>query len=855
MDMIKERQNKKMEYRMRRSKHKKPSLFQKIISIISATILLGIIAACVAFALLVDTTTWESFDPSSLTNISQTLYVYDKDGYEVAGVYNKENRTYVSLDQVPDHVVNAFVAIEDARFYEHDGVDVIRFFGSVIANLKSMSFSQGFSTISQQLIKNTHLSPEKTINRKVQEMYLAVKLEQEYTKDQIMEMYLNYIYFGNGAYGIEAAAQSYFDKPVQDLTISEGAMLAGIIKATSHYAPHIDFEKSMERRNVVLNQMFEFDLITQLEHQEALVDTPRLVVSRPSNSEYGQYVDYALEQASLLLNMSYEEMTASGYKLYTTMDSTMQKNAQNHFLNPELFPDTASDGVKPEAAAVVIDSKTGAVKVLIGGREYQARGLNRAVNARRQPGSTIKPILVYGPAIDRFGYTGASLVEDKQININGYAPNNYDNNFDGWVSLRKSVSSSINIPAVVIFNDIGVENGKYYAMSSGIPFDETDDHLSLALGGFKYGVTPLEIAASYQPYANNGVYNVPYVIERIEDSYGVVVYEHTIDQRQIVDSSTAFMMTDILKTTATSGTAHRVKIDGIEIGAKTGTVSFKGGVGVNDAWTVAYTTEDIVSVWNGYDMPSDVHYMSSSSTGGRYPALMIHEIFKDLYSTHIPEGFSVDPGVLAVKLDKIMYEDYNTIALASEYTPRDKYFYEYFKVNNQPVNLSQFWDKPLRVIDLSVQLDFNEKPFITFTPPQEYMIYTLVRQIDTEENSIATPIATFEGINGLISYTDTNVEPGAYKYFVIPYNPNITLDNGEHLAGEYSDFVSIEVPGRNKPGNGNGWGNGWDITWPWDRDDDDEVTPTPEISPTPYITPTPTSTPQETNQTDDEGQS
>lgn len=826
---IKERQNKKMEYRMRRSKYRRPSLFQRIISIIAVTILLGIIAACVAFALLVDTTTWKNFDPSSLTNVAQTMYVYDKDGTEVAGVYNKENRTYVSLDQVPEHVIAAFVSIEDARFYEHDGVDVVRFFGSVVANLKSMSFSQGFSTISQQLIKNTHLSSEKTINRKVQEMYLAVRLEQEYTKNQIMEMYLNYIYFGNGAYGIEAATQSYFDKSASELTISEGAMLAGVIKATAYYSPHIDFEKSISRRNIVLKQMLEFNYISEQQYQDAVSDTPKLIVSRPGNTEYGQFVDYALKQASDILDMSYEEMTASGYKIFTTMDSDMQKDTQNHFTNSELFPESASDGVGPEAAAVVLHAQTGAVKVLIAGRDYQARGMNRAIDARRQPGSTIKPILVYGPAIDRFDYNGATLIEDKAININGYAPNNYDNNFDGWVSLRKSVSSSINIPAVVVLNDIGVENAKYYAMSSGIPFDVTDDHLSLALGGFKYGVTPLEIAASYQPYANRGIYNEPYVIERIEDSYGVVVYEHSVVRNQVVSTSTAFIMTDILKTTATVGTAHRVKIDGIEIAGKTGTVSFQSGRGVNDAWTVAYTTEDIVAVWNGFDMPSDVHYMSSSATGGRYPALMIHEIFMDLYSNHTPAGFPADPGVLSVKLDKIMYNDYNTIALASEYTPTEQYFHEYFKVDNQPMNMSQYWDTPFKVMDLAVELDFNDKPFITFTPPQEYMIYTLVRQIDTEESTIAVQVATFEGISGQISYTDNDVEPRLYKYFVIPYNPNITFENGNHMAGEYSDFARIEIPEEEKTDK--------------DNDDGAQITPTPDATPEPDATPTPQNTP------------
>lgn len=812
---------------MRKSKHKKASLFQKIISVTSAVILLGIIACCVAFALLVDTSSWEEFDPNSLTNVSQTLYVYDNQGSEVAGVYNKENRTYVSLDHISDDVINAFIAIEDARFYEHDGIDVIRFFGSVITNLKSMSYKQGFSTISQQLIKNTHLSSEKTIDRKVQEMYLAVRLEQEYTKDQILEMYLNYVYLGNGAYGIEAAAQSYFNKSANNLTIAEGATLAGIVKGPGNYAPHLDFDRSMNRRNVVINQMYEYNFITLEQKEEALGETIKLVLSRPNNSEYGQYVDYVLKRASSILELSYEEMTASGYKIYTAMDSAMQKNVQNKFLNTDLFPDNADDDTMVEGAAVVIDAKTGAVKVLVAGREYSARGMNRAVDARRQPGSAIKPILVYGPAIDRFGYNGATLLEDKPININGYAPNNYDDGFDGWVSLRSAVSSSINIPAVVVLNDIGVENGKYYAMASGIPFDDTDDHLSLALGGFKYGVTPLELAASYQPYANSGLYNEPYVIERIEDSYGKALYTHAIDQRQVVDASTAFIMTNILVTTANRGTAHRADIDGIEIAGKTGTVSYKGGVGVNDAWTAAYTSQDIVVVWNGFDMPSDVHNMSSSATGGRYPALMINEIFKDMYSSHTPEDFPSNSECVFVKLDSIMYDEYHTIALASEYTPADMYFYEYFKRHNQPTNLSQYWDKPWQVTDLSVQLDFNEVPFITFTPPQEYMIYTLVRQVDTEESSIAIPVATFEGIDGLISYTDSNVEPGAYKYFVIPYNPNITLEDG-YLAGPASDWIKVIVPEKEKKDDR------WNIEWPWwkndDAGDDQDITATPEPS-------------------------
>ncbi|MBN2879325.1 MAG: PBP1A family penicillin-binding protein [Clostridia bacterium] len=821
-----------MEYRRRRTKYKKPGLFRKIISAIAIFILVGIIASVVAFALLVDTSTWEDFDPESLTNVSQTLYVYDKNGVETAGVYNKENRTYVSIDKIPDHVVNAFIAIEDTRFYEHDGIDFIRFFGSLLANIKSMSFSQGFSTISQQLIKNTHLSSEKIINRKVQEMYLAVKLEQNYTKDQIMEMYLNYIYFGNGAYGIEAAALSYFNKDVSELTISEGAMLAGVIKATATYAPHINLDKSITRRNLVLKQMLTYGYITEAQYQQAINEAPQLAVSRPGNTEYGQFVDYALEEASEILGMSYEEMISSGYRIYTTMDAAMQKAAQEDFENDELFPKDASDGAKAEAAAVVIDSKTGAVKVLVAGREYVAKGINRAIDARRQPGSTIKPVLVYGPAVDRFGYTGASLIEDKEIDINGYSPSNYDGTYSGWVSMRHAVEDSINIPAVLVLQDIGVENGKAYAEKSGIPFDASDDNLALALGGFTYGVTPLEIAAAYQPYANQGIYNEPYVIESIEDSYGQLLYQHESNSVQVVDSSTAFIMTDIMKTTVKSGTAHRVAIDGVEIAGKTGTVSFQNGKGVNDAWTVAYTSEDIVAVWNGFDMPSSEHYMSSSETGGRYPAMMIHEILSQMYSSHIPAPFPSDEGVVSVKLDKVMYNNYHTIALATQYTPAEHTFYEYFKANAQPANLSLYWSVPEKVEEISVYLDDENQPVISFVPAQEYMMYTIVRQIDTEDETKAYSIGSFSGNSAVITYIDKDAQPAAEnKYFVMPYNLNVTLENGSFLYGEYSPIASVYVPERieDEP-----------TQEPYEEP---EPTPSPEASAEPETTPEPEDTP------------
>ncbi len=466
---------------------------------------------------------------------------------------------------------------------------------------------------------------------------------------------------------------------------------------------------------------------------------------------------------------------------------------------------------------------------------------------RRQPGSTIKPVMVYGPAIDKYGYNGATLIEDKEININGYAPNNYDDEFRGWVSARQAVMSSLNVPAVLVLNDIGVSIGKDYAQRSGITFDETDNHLSLALGGFKYGVTVMELAGSYLPYTNGGMYTEPYVVTRIEDSYGNIVYEHTPHMEQILQSSSAFIMNDILLDTAESGTAHRANLSTIDVGGKTGTVSYKNGKGVNDAWTVAFTSEDIIAVWNGFDMPSDVHYMSSSSTGGRYPAIMIKALFSDLYSNHAPVDFPKHPDVVSVRLDSVLYEDYQQVALATEYTPEDTAFYEYFKVQNQPVNVSPYWQIPQTVMDLTAALNQNNQPVLSFTPPQMFMVYSLVRQQDGEEFSETMPIATFDGASGTVSYIDTDELGGKYKYFVIPYNPNVPVDSG-YLAGESSQWVEVNVPIEQNFDFDDvfdfGQGAGEGSFWPWnngngngrkddDNNEDEESTPTPTAEPTP----------------------
>jgi len=801
------------------------------VRIIALIIALFIIAGIVALILLVDTGSWKSFAPQKLTNYKQTLYVYDSNSEVVAGIYSLENRTPISIGDLPEHVKNAFIAIEDARFYKHFGIDLIRFFGSAWQNIKTMSFAEGFSSISQQIIKLTHLTTEKTINRKVQEVYLTLKLEKEYTKSEILEMYLNTVNFGNGAYGIEAAAESYFAKHASELTISEAALLAGIINRPGYYAPHINYEASVERRNLVLSMMAENDFITAEEAEQAKKDVPKLIISRPSNEQFNQYVDAVISNAAGLLSMTYDEIASGGFRIYTTLDSKLQGYCQELFQNQELFPPNAEDGVQCEGSCVVLSPHDGSVIALIGGRDYVGRGINRAVDSLRQPGSAIKPVLVYAPAIEKHSYNGASLINDEPINISGYEPSNYGNDFKGWMSLRYALAESVNIPAVRVLNAIGLDDAKAYAESAGIKFDPEDNNLSLALGGFKYGVSCLNLAASYVPFSNGGEYYPPYMIKRIEDSYGKVVYEHESQPSNVLSSATAFMISDILKSAVSWGTAKRAAVEGVPIAGKTGTVSYKSGMGVNDAWTCCYTTDYVLAIWNGFDMPDDKHFMPSSATGGKYPAMMAHEILAYIYQDETSQDFIKPENVQLVALDKYFYDHYQQILLATEYTPKEYIYNEYFTSATIPTEVSVFWDTPLQVVDLSVALNSESQPVISFTARQNFINYKILRKKQSEP--AFSEITALTGTGGAISYIDASSGSGYVQYYVVPFHPLISTDGG-NLEGTASNTVSIDVP---RTGNGNGW-PGWDFLpddwFNWrnnDRDDDEqEQEPSPDAT-------------------------
>lgn len=591
---------------------------------------------------------WQKLDTAVLEDMDQTLLVYDNTGALCAGVHGKINRIDIPLGQVPESVQKAFISAEDARFYEHGGVDLWRILGALWEDIKSASLKQGASTITQQLVKLTHLSSEKTFSRKLQEALLAVKLESMYTKDQILEMYLNCVYFGHGAYGIEAASMVYFGKSADKLTLDEGALLAGILKSPTNYAPHLHPEASVGRRNLVLSLMEKYGYITAAQRQAAGEKPLTLAPEADALPSQGYFVNYAVDEACSILNMTGDELMVSGYKIYTTLDSKMQQLAEEAAADDALFPKEAQDGTKVQGAMVILDAKTGAVAAMAGGRDQDAKGLNRATDMQRQPGSAIKPVIVFAPALEYGGYKTTTKLQDEPTSFGDYAPSNYGNKYNGTVTLREAVARSLNVPAVSILDDLGVDTGKNFASKVGITFSDQDGGLSLALGGFYKGVSPLELCAAYQPFANGGRYTSPSCITKILDREGNVLYENRQAPKQVMEAGNAFLLTDMLHSAVLWGTATRLNIKDVPLACKTGTTDYNNGEGNSDAWAVAYNPDYIACAWIGFDKTDAAHHLSV--TGGSGAAKLLQRVFTQAY----PDGgpwFNPPDDVIKVTLD------------------------------------------------------------------------------------------------------------------------------------------------------------------------------------------------------------
>lgn len=734
-------------------------------------LLLAVTAAAVLFLLCGAVKTlgmdrWVDFDVYRITGCDRTSIIYDGQSDVVTRLHGVQDRTWVSISELQPSTVYAFISAEDARFFEHEGVDVIRIAGAIVADIKAGSYVQGASTISQQLIKLSHLTSEKTISRKAEEAALAYEMERQYSKEDILEMYLNYVYFGGGYYGIEAAAEGYFGVHASDLTLDQSAMLAGILKSPSGYAPHINYAASINRRNNILRLMRDYGYITDDEKKQASARRPTILHDK--REEYsGYYTDAVTKSAAALMGITVDELIRGGYSIYSAMDSDIQHYCEEMFKKGELFP--AEDS---EAAIVVLEPSTGMVVAMVGGRSYTGGiSFNRATDIRRQPGSVIKPVIAYAPAFEYLNYTAADMILDEETTFADYTPSNYGNKYYGWVTVREAVTKSLNVPAVKTLSAVGVYRAKDFAKRCGIEFDDKDDSLALALGGFTYGVSPLQIAGAYSCFASGGIYNTPTLIKKITDRNGLTVYEYRQDSRRVMSEANAYILTSMLKSVVTEGTGHRLNTLDIPIAGKTGTVGLANGN--RDAWMAGYTPEYTAVVWQGYDSDR-LGLLPSSATGGTYPALMLYELFNHIYPDGRSGDFEKPESVKQYSIDAKTLKKQHKAVLANAMTPQSSRVTEYFTEETAPEDVSGYWAVPGSAQNL---LAVREEGgvMVSFDCPDDFGMYTLWR---SEAGKAEKPLMTWNGREGHIEYIDAAIKPGkGYRY-------RVTVKHEELLIGD-----------------------------------------------------------------------
>ena len=691
------------------------------------------------------------FDKEKLIAVNQEIVVYNDDNVELKNTIS--NKSIVKIEDVPNHVVNAFISIEDKDFFKHNGLNYKRIAKAMFNNLKSFSFKEGASTISQQLIKNTHLTNEKTIKRKVKEMLLTKKLEKEFSKKDILETYLNVIYFGENSYGIERAALTYFGKETKDLTLWEGATLAGIIKSPYTYSPVYNPENCLKRRNLVLSEMLKDKKISQAQYDEA-VNMPLEIVDRKQEQGVNNlYVKACINEAEQILNLSEKDIMLSGIKIYSYLDDEVQKQLYD-IANNENNYHTNSYGNTNDSLLIMIDNETYAVLGYAGKSDYDL------TNFVRQPGSTIKPILVYAPALEKGLVSPDTLILDEKINYGGYSPKNVGGKYYGYVSVEESICDSLNVPAVKTLDYVGIENAKQFAKKAGIKFDENDNGLALALGGFTNGVTLKELTNSFLPFVNDGNFSKANFVRKIVDVNGKTLYEHKPKEEKIMGEDTAYLMTSMLKEACKTGTSMKLKNLDFDVAGKTGTVAITGTNNNTDAYSVAYTTKHTMGVWIGNYSNTTKYVLEGKNNGGTYATNMIKMCFEELYANNKPENFKQPNSVKEVEIDLKEYENNHVIKLASSNCP-DRYKIKTLVSKRfEPKETSELFEN-LSVENFDVKIE-NGKVLICFDA-EDYLKYEIMRV----ENGKTKSLKKYSNKKGKIEYYDFNIkENSTYNYYI-----------------------------------------------------------------------------------------
>ena len=598
--------------------------------------------------------------------LSQTSVIYAADGTVISRLKGDRDTTYVESEDIPLAVKSAIVSIEDKKFYRHDGVDYLALLRAAKEVLETGEFSQGGSTITMQLARNTFLTQDKNWRRKVQEIFIAWELEKKYEKEELLEFYINNIYFGNGYYGIGAASRGYFNKPVDRLSLSQIAFLCAIPNNPTIYDPLTCIDNTMARRNRILKNMLNDGKISELDYARAIVEDitierPAAVAKSDSIETFAyycatralmrqegfvfQYVfvsDYEEEKYNAAYEELYNEcqkrLHTQGYRIYTSLNLNLQEELQAA-VDETLKDDTDvnEEGVyKLQASAVCVNNDTGYVEAIVGGRsqEFSFYTLNRAYQSFRQPGSAIKPLIVYTPMLER-GYTAETPVVDEEIE-NG--PKNANGTYLGEITIQTAVENSVNVIAWKLFEELTPQVGLSYLKKMNFSrLDENDDRLTTALGGMTNGTSSLEMTAAFATLANDGVYREPTCIEKIVDAKGNVIYEADRTGVQVYQHNAARAMTTILTGVMENGTGKELNLEGIQCAGKTGTTNDQ-----KDGWFVGYTRYYTTGVWVGYDLPKAMKNLKGNTYPGWIWKQFMENAHKDLPVLEFRQAVQID---------------------------------------------------------------------------------------------------------------------------------------------------------------------------------------------------------------------
>ncbi|WP_110927650.1 transglycosylase domain-containing protein [Bacillus massiliglaciei] len=676
-------------------KSKKPrNLFKRVILILLTIGIIGLIAGGATFAYYVSGT--PELDEKLLKDPVSSK-ILDSNG-EVLAELGTENRDYVNYEDIPKKVENAFLATEDVRFYEHSGIDFRRLGGAVLANFTSGFGSQGASTLTQQVVKRSYLTPDKTIKRKVQEMWLSLQLERKYTKEEIFEMYVNKIFFANRANGILTASRTYYGKELKDLETNEIALLVGLPQSPSRYNPYTHPERAKERRDVVLHLMNKHGFISEEEMKKAqAIPVMQGIIEKDTSqidtTPYDAYIDQVIEEVQ---GMGDYNIFTDGLEVHTTIDKDAQEYVYK-LLNSNDIIKYPSE--KLQAGITLLDTKTGEIKAIGGGRNTKVkRGFNFATDAKRSPGSTIKPIIDYGPAVEYLNWSTYQPIKDEPYSYsNGTPLKNASGSHYGTVTAREALARSLNIPALKALQEVGLDRAREFAVGLGIPFPQ-DMVESAAIGGGK-DISTLELAGAMSSFGNEGIYNKPHTVSKIVLRDKTTI-KNKVESKAVMKDSTAFIVTDMLKSVLNEdyGTGRLGKVPGLPAAAKTGSTNFTPeqraqnnipSNGVKDSWMTGYTTNYTVAIWAGYENKAGekMEYLGDSSQ--RIPKYLFKNIMQHMATGKETKDFTKPDSVVKVDIVK----GSNPAVKANQYTPKDRISSEYFVKGHEPTQVTKEFTK------------------------------------------------------------------------------------------------------------------------------------------------------------------